>query len=228
MRARTLFIIGFMYSGKTTVARQLAQYLADHHGVEVDVIDTDEALENRYHLTVADCFRRYGEPMFRTLETTVLKELTSDSNQAFRQLSHKSESNAELAQALPSRRDNDSDRRHSRTHALTQSSNQALTILSTGGGTPCFNDNMQWMLDHGITLYLKLDEAVILKRMAASRNLRPSIATLNQAERARFVHENLQKRESYYERAQLVFDGTDPDIAVMAQAVMDHLINKKL
>ena len=228
MRARTLFIIGFMYSGKTTVARQLAQYLADHHGVETDVIDTDEALENRYHLTVADCFRRYGEPMFRTLETTVLKELTSDSNQAFKQLSLKSESNAELAQALPSRRDNDSDRRHSRTHALTQSSNQALTILSTGGGTPCFNDNMQWMLDHGIILYLKLDEAVILKRMAASRNLRPSIATLNQAERARFVHENLQKREPYYERAQLVFDGTDPDIAVMAQAVMDHLINKKL
>ena len=228
MRARTLFIIGFMYSGKTTVARQLAQYLADHHGVETDVIDTDEALENRYHLTVTDCFRRYGEPMFRTLETTVLKELTSDSNQAFKQLSLKSESNAELAQALPSRRDNDSDRRHSRTHALTQSSNQALTILSTGGGTPCFNDNMQWMLDHGITLYLKLDEAVILKRMAASRNMRPSIATLNQAERARFVHENLQKREPYYERAQLVFDGTDPDIAVMAQAVMDHLINKKL
>ena len=228
MRARTLFIIGFMYSGKTTVARQLAQYLADHHGVETDVIDTDEALENRYHLTVADCFRRYGEPMFRTLETTVLKELTSDSNQAFKQLSLKSESNAELAQALPSRRDNDSDRRHSRNHAITQSSNQALTILSTGGGTPCFNDNMQWMLDHGIILYLKLDEAVILKRMAASRNLRPSIATLNQAERARFVHENLQKREPYYERAQLVFDGTDPDIAVMAQAVMDHLINKKL
>jgi len=61
-----------MYSGKTTVARQLAQYLADHHGVEVDVIDTDEALENRYHLTVADCFRRYGEPMFRTLETTAM------------------------------------------------------------------------------------------------------------------------------------------------------------
>ena len=122
MQARTLFIIGFMYSGKTTVARQLAQYLADHHGVETDVIDTDEALENRYHLTVTDCFRRYGEPMFRTLETTVLKELTTDSNQAFKQLSHKSESNAELAQALPSRRDNDSDRRHSRTHALTQSS----------------------------------------------------------------------------------------------------------
>ena len=228
MQARTLFIIGFMYSGKTTVARQLAQYLADHHGVETDVIDTDEALENRYHLTVTDCFRRYGEPMFRTLETTVLKELTTDSNQAFKQLSHKSESNAELAQALPSRRDNDSDRRHSRTHALTHSRNQALTILSTGGGTPCFNDNMQWMLDHGITLYLKLDEAIILKRMAVSRNVRPSIASLSQEERVRFVHENLINREPFYEQAHLVFDVTDPDIAVMAQAVMDHLINKKL
>lgn len=201
MRARTLFIIGFMYSGKTTVARQLAQYLADHHGVETDVVDTDEALENRYHLTVADCFRRYGEPMFRTLETTVLKELTTD---VF------------------------SDKWKSGNQEIHKLENPRLSIISTGGGTPCFNDNMQWMLDHGITLYLKLDEAVILKRMAASRNLRPSIATLNQAERARFVHENLQKREPYYERAQLVFDGTDPDIAVMTQAVMDHLINKKL
>ena len=89
-------------------------------------------------------------------------------------------------------------------------------VIATGGGTPCFNDNMQWMLDHGLTVYLRLDEAGIMKRMAASRNIRPAIASLSQDERARFVHEQLQKREPYYNSAHLVFDAANPDLAAIS------------
>src|SRR5690606_8666855 len=43
--------------------------------------------------------------------------------------------------------------------------NQAK-IVSTGGGAPCFNNNMEWMNENGITIYLKLSPAVLLKRLA--------------------------------------------------------------
>lgn len=189
-----VFLVGYMYSGKTTVARQLAQYLSAHHGVEVDVVDTDEALENRYHITVTDCFRRYGESMFRTLETTVLKQLGACPHVAIKEVG---------GQQL--------------------SDTNAITIVSTGGGTPCFNDNMQWMLDHGLTVYLRLDEAGIMNRMAASRNIRPSIASLSQDERVRFVHEQLQKREPYYNSAHLVFDAANPDLAAISGKIAEWI-----
>ena len=197
-----VFLVGYMYSGKTTVARQLAQYLSVHHGVEVDVVDTDEALENRYHITVTDCFRRYGESMFRTLESTVLKQLSACPHGTIKAVGGQQQAD---------------------TNVITQSHNNAITIVSTGGGTPCFNDNMQWMLDHGLTLYLKLDESIILRRMAASRNVRPSIAQLTPDERARFVHEQLQNREPFYNRAHVVYDGIEPDIAAIAQKILESL-----
>ena len=77
-----VFLVGYMYSGKSTTARLLADYLKEHYDSRVEWIDTDEAVEERYHLTIADCFRRYGEPLFRSLESTVLHSLTVSGQQS--------------------------------------------------------------------------------------------------------------------------------------------------
>lgn len=174
-----------MYSGKSTLGRALAQYLREHYGVDADFIDTDQAVEERYHLTVTDCFKRYGEPMFRSLETTVLKQLAD----------------------------------------VGQSSNQAITIVSTGGGTPCFNDNMRWMNDHGLTLYLKLSVEGILKRMAVSRKPRPLLTSMLPEQRAEYVHNQIRQRQPFYDMAQLTFDGENPDLVAISQAVIEWCRN---
>ena len=60
------YLVGYMYSGKTTFGRQLA---ADK---EMDFLDLDQAFEQRYHYTVRDFFDRFGEQAFRQLETQLL------------------------------------------------------------------------------------------------------------------------------------------------------------
>lgn len=176
-----VFLIGYMYSGKTTVGRQLAEFLSAQ-GYTADFIDTDNAVEQRYHLTVDDCFRRYGESMFRTLETTVLHSLDD-----------------------------------------LQASNQTVTIVSTGGGTPCFDDNMCWMNAHGLTIYLKLPLSDILSRIAVSRRQRPLLASLSSEQRSSYVSQQLSHRQPFYSQAAIVIDAGNPDIPSLAQTIISHI-----
>lgn len=64
-----IVLIGFMGSGKTTVGKALAKRL------NMVFIDTDEYLEKREGMTIAEIFERKGEVGFRMLETEVLKEM---------------------------------------------------------------------------------------------------------------------------------------------------------
>ena len=182
-----------MYSGKSTLGRSLARYLNGNLGIEATFIDTDHAFEERYHLTIADCFRKYGEPMFRKLETAVLHSLA------------------------------DSVQPSAAANAVTQSCSHAITVVSTGGGTPCSGDNMQWMLDHGLTVYLHLSEEAILKRMAVSRKPRPILAAMPPEQRDGHVHRQLRQRVPYYQQAHLTVEAENPDVAAIAQAIIDWL-----
>lgn len=61
-----VYLIGYMYSGKSTLGRQLAQRLG------WQFVDLDSLFESRYRTTVSLFFRRYGEAAFRRLETLLL------------------------------------------------------------------------------------------------------------------------------------------------------------
>jgi shikimate kinase len=64
-----IYLVGFMASGKSTVARVLAARL----GWRAE--DVDDLIEKRERMTVAEIFARHGEPYFRTVEREILKLL---------------------------------------------------------------------------------------------------------------------------------------------------------
>jgi shikimate kinase len=64
-----IYLVGFMASGKSTIARALAERL----GWQVE--DIDDLIEARERLTIADIFARKGEPYFRGVEREILKVL---------------------------------------------------------------------------------------------------------------------------------------------------------
>jgi shikimate kinase len=66
VKADKVYLVGFMGSGKTTVARALAKRL------DWQALDIDELIEQREHHTVAALFSRRGEPYFRSVEKEVL------------------------------------------------------------------------------------------------------------------------------------------------------------
>lgn len=74
-------------------------------------------------------------------------------------------------------------------------------VLSCGGGTPCFFDNMEYMNGQGDVVYLKATPEVLQKHLKMGKSVRPLLLGKNDEELAAFIREQLAKREEYYLKA---------------------------
>ena len=75
-------------------------------------------------------------------------------------------------------------------------------VIATGGGAPCFYDNMEYMNRMGTTIYLKLSPVELSERLETFRtNKRPLLANRKGAELQQFITEGLAKREPVYSQA---------------------------
>lgn len=74
-------------------------------------------------------------------------------------------------------------------------------VLSTGGGTPCFNGNMDYMNGQGHTIFLDTDIDTIVERLIRGKHKRPMVSRLNDDEIRDFVCCHREERMPYYTRA---------------------------
>jgi shikimate kinase len=79
-------------------------------------------------------------------------------------------------------------------------------IISCGGGTPCFFDNMDYMNQQGETVYLKARPDVLYKHLKMGKTERPLLKNKSPEEMQEFIREQLEKREEYYLKAKHVLD----------------------
>ena len=80
-------------------------------------------------------------------------------------------------------------------------------VVSTGGGTPCFFENMQTMNRQGMTIYLRVNEGVLASRLMEGRQKRPLLAGKSREELEMFIKENISQREPFYSQAQHIIEG---------------------
>lgn len=99
----------------------------------------------------------------------------------------------------------------------------AGAIISTGGGTPCFSNNITWMNSQGLTLYLNLEPKVILNRLLSSeRSTRPLLSDMNDDELLDYIEDKLQSRAPFYEEAQIKIN----PLRLSPQNILDILIKE--
>ena len=79
-------------------------------------------------------------------------------------------------------------------------------VLSCGGGTPCFFDNMEYLNRQGDTVYLKATPDVLYKHLKMGKTERPLLKNKTKEEMYRFIEEQLVQREPYYIKAKNVID----------------------
>ena len=79
-------------------------------------------------------------------------------------------------------------------------------VISTGGGTPCFFDNMDYMNSVGTTVYLKASPEALSARLNTCKDKRPLIKDKNEEELYSFVNESLEKRNPFYSKAKIIFE----------------------
>ena len=79
-------------------------------------------------------------------------------------------------------------------------------LVATGGGTPCFFDNMEYMRSRGITVYLEASASILCQRLSRAKEKRPLVAETTSEELHDYVSEMLKRREPYYRQADYCFD----------------------
>ena len=107
-------------------------------------------------------------------------------------------------------------------NALLEVSCFENTVISTGGGAPCFFDNIDIMNANGLTVYLQLSPPQLVERLKAGRAKRPLIKNKNDEELLHFIDENLEKRKKFYEQAKLIVN-TEEDVEEIVRQCRDAL-----
>ncbi|MFL5730274.1 MAG: shikimate kinase [Cytophagaceae bacterium] len=98
-------------------------------------------------------------------------------------------------------------------------------IISTGGGTPCFFDNMEVINQNGISLFLNIPLREIARRLIAGpQHARPLIKGKNPAEIQKFLEDKFNERIPFYSKATIEF--IDP--ALNAEMIVKELEKRDL
>lgn len=83
-------------------------------------------------------------------------------------------------------------------------------VISTGGGAPCFFDNMDLIKKNGKSIYLKVPQATLLLRLRpSSETSRPMLKGKSESELTLFLETKLIEREVFYNEADIVLEGSD-------------------
>lgn len=87
------------------------------------------------------------------------------------------------------------------------------SVVATGGGTPCFFDNMAWMRRHGLTIYLETPLETLFERLENEGKRRPLLKNLSEVELKDFIQSRLREREVFYRQADFILKNADDDEA---------------
>lgn len=79
-------------------------------------------------------------------------------------------------------------------------------IVSCGGGTPCFFDNMEYLNQQGDTVYLQASPEVLAAHLKMGKGVRPLLIGKTDEELKQYIVESLEKREPFYTRAKHIIN----------------------
>jgi len=98
-------------------------------------------------------------------------------------------------------------------------------IIATGGGAPCFFDNMKLMNNSGNTIYIRMSAEHLTRRLeSVNGGGRPLIAGKKGPELLDFIQNGLSQREAFYMQATNIVTGTDEEIADVLLEKVNELI----
>lgn len=92
---------------------------------------------------------------------------------------------------------------HNMLHEVAEFEN---VVISCGGGTPCFYDNMDYLNQQGDTIYLKASPDVLYKHLKIAKGVRPLLLNKTPEEVQVYIREELSRREQFYGKAKHILN----------------------
>jgi len=79
-------------------------------------------------------------------------------------------------------------------------------LIATGGGLPCFFENMEWMNEHGITMHLSWPIEILISNLLQQTSTRPLLQNLNSQDAEMKIKIMLEERMPFYEMASITIE----------------------
>ena len=102
-------------------------------------------------------------------------------------------------------------------HLLTESHDSF--IMATGGGTPCYFNNIEYMHLSGTTVWINTSQDELFKRLILEKEKRPLISELTDEQLQGFISKKYSDRRIYYEQADMIIDDETLDLDKLIQKV---------
>ncbi len=97
-------------------------------------------------------------------------------------------------------------------------------VISLGGGTPCFNNNLETINKNGISVYLKMEVEALVKRLINAKRKRPLIKGMNEEDLKFFIEANLEKRNSFYNQSKHIVSAAKKSPGEIAEEIAKKII----
>lgn len=104
--------------------------------------------------------------------------------------------------------------------------NKSNLVVSTGGGVPCFNNNMELMNASGVTIYLNLSPKMLADRLSNARATRPLIASKSSDELLQYITQTLAARDEFYSKANVIIANPSRDVSQIVTVISPYLDGK--
>jgi shikimate kinase len=79
-------------------------------------------------------------------------------------------------------------------------------VMACGGGTPCFYNNIEFMNNCGISVWINTPLHTLFQRLIEEKETRPLIRSLSDEQLKGYIAKKFSDRKIYYEQAQIVID----------------------
>ncbi|MEZ4826955.1 MAG: shikimate kinase [Bacteroidia bacterium] len=154
--SKTIYLVGFMGAGKTTLGKEAARLLG------WEFADLDHLIELMAGRNIPQIFESAGEAAFRQIERNALEQVAN--------------------------------------------SGTSSRIVATGGGAPCYGDNMQLINQLGVSIYLCPTPEVLFERLRLQKDTRPMIREVPDEALEDHIRNLLARRETFYRQAHIVLE----------------------
>jgi shikimate kinase len=101
--------------------------------------------------------------------------------------------------------------------SITESNNSF--VMATGGGTPCYFNNIEYMHKTGTTLWLNTPIDLLFERLLKERKKRPLLKNLTDAQLKGFIIKKFADRKIYYEQADIVMDKNPVELEKLVEKI---------
>lgn len=108
------------------------------------------------------------------------------------------------------------------TESLSSLLSKTSTVVSLGGGTICFNDNLETVKKAGVLIYIELPAKTLAQRVRSSKHQRPLLDKLDDKELLSTIEKLLEEREKFYKQAHMIVKGLNLTAQDIYSALLEY------